>query len=156
MVYGLDDKPIAEVDALSNISSATATCASPTLIALNPLARSTANKQKHEQSSFNVSNQAFYEISILLANSFIKSTTLLAQALVTNTQVEAIPTTCASELSIFFLDKRLSRMESRLTDVQSGLEARLGDIIGLLDRILTAMGIGTRENRKEAQAGENN
>lgn len=156
MVFGLDDEPIAGVDTPSNTSSATATRASSTSIALNPLARSTVNKRKHEQSSINASNQAFYETSMLLANSFKESTTLLAQALVTNTQVEAMSTTRASELSIFSLDERISRIESCLTDVQSGLEAHLGDVTGLLGRILAAVGTGTRENREETQAGENN
>ncbi len=93
---------------------------------------------------------------MLLANSFKESTTLLAQALVTNTQAETMSTTCASELSISPLDKRISTMESCLTDVQSGLEAHLEDVTGLLGRILAAVGTGTRKNRQEIQAGKNN
>lgn len=86
---------------------------------------------------------------MLLANSFKESITLLAQALATNTQVEAMPSTYIFEPSIFLLDKRISRMESHLTDMQSGLKARLGDMTGLLGRILAAVDTGTRENREK-------
>lgn len=48
IVFGLDDEPIPELDAPSNTSSATATRASLTSIALNPLARSTAQKRKYK------------------------------------------------------------------------------------------------------------
>ncbi len=84
---------------------------------------------------------------MLLANSFKESTTLLVQMLLTNTQAEAMPSTCASEPSIFSLNERILGMESCLTDVQSGLEARLGDMTGLLGRILATVGTGTRQNR---------
>lgn len=48
MVFGLDDKPIAGVNAPSITSLAIATHASSISITLNPLVRSIANKQKYE------------------------------------------------------------------------------------------------------------
>lgn len=48
MVFGLNDEPIPGVDSPSNAPSAAGICASSAFIALNPLARLTANKQKHE------------------------------------------------------------------------------------------------------------
>lgn len=51
MVFGLDDESISRVEALSNTPSATEIYAFSVSIALNPLACSTANKQKHEQAA---------------------------------------------------------------------------------------------------------
>lgn len=171
MVFGLDDEPIPGVDAPSNASSATAARTSSTSIALNPLARSTAHKRKHEQSSANA-DQASND-AMLLAHSFKESTAVLAQALLSKNQTKLLPTH-ASEASlptnINSLDDRILRMEtcltemqhgmdsrlmevestmsSRLAEVQQNMEARLGDVTGLLGRILAA--VGTKQGGDDA------
>lgn len=43
-------------------------------------------------------------------------------------------------------------MSSRLIKVQQNMETRLGDVTGLLDRILTAVSIDGNQGRDEAQA----
>lgn len=48
IVFGLNDELIPGVDSPSNTSSAAGICASLAFISLNPLARLTANKEKHE------------------------------------------------------------------------------------------------------------
>ena len=80
MVFGLDDEPIPGVDAPSN--SSTTVPRSSSSIALNPLARATANKQKREDSATPSANdvQTSRE-NDALANSFEKATNVLAEAL---------------------------------------------------------------------------
>ena len=135
MVFGLDDEPIPGVDAPSN--SSTAAPRSSSSIALNPLARATANKRKREDSATPSANDVqVSRENDALANSFEKATNVLAEAL-RNRGPE--PATAAT---ISALNDRILRMESRLTDVQSNMEARLGDVTGMLGKILAAVGEG--------------
>lgn len=58
------------------------------------------------------------------------------------------------------MDSRLMEvqniMSSRFAEVQQNMEARLGDVTGLLGRILAAVGTGTsRQAGDKAQAGNN-
>ncbi|MCJ1348862.1 hypothetical protein MMC31_007095, partial [Peltigera leucophlebia] len=135
MVFGLDDEPIPGVDAPSNSSIAAPRLSSS--IALNLLARATANKRKREDSATPSANdvQTSRE-NDALANSFEKATNVLAKAL-QNRGLE--PTTAAT---ISALNDQILRMESWLTDVQSNMEARLGDVTGMLGKILAAVGEG--------------
>lgn len=165
MVLGLEDEPILGVDVPSNTLFSIATCVSSASIALNPLARSSANKQKHKQSANRDSNQALTNVMIM-ANSLKKSIAVLAQILLAQNQTQVLSTsTSKAFLSTSPLDDRISKMESRLTDVknmmnsrlgevQQNMVARLGDVTGLLGKILAAVGTGGNQGRDGAQASK--
>ena len=161
MVFSLDDEPIPGIDAPSNALSGIATRASSASIALNPLARSSTNKRKHEQSASGDFNQASNN-AMIMANSLKKSTAILAQALLAQNQMQILSTSVSeASLSTSSLDDRISKMESRLTDVQNtmnsrlgevqqNMEARLGDVTGLLGKILAAVGTSSNQGGDRA------
>lgn len=136
MVFKLDEKPIPGIDAPSKFLSVTATRTPSASIALNPLARSTAHKQKFNQSTSNV-DQAFHN-AILLAHGFKESTTVFAQTLLNKNQTEFLPTR-ASEVSppISSLDDRILRMEFCLTEVQSGIDTQFMEIQNTIGSLST-------------------
>lgn len=166
IVFGLDDEPIPRVDAPSNAPSAAGTRTSSASIVLNLLARLTANKQKHKQTGNADSNHALNNF-MLLANSFKESIAVLAQALLTQNPTELLSTRTSEAFppaTTSFLDDRISKMESRLTEVQNtmssrlieiqkNMETRLGDVTGLLGRTLAAVSTDGNQARDEAQAG---
>lgn len=164
MVFGLNDEPIPGVDALSNASSDIATCASSVSIVLNPLTRSSANKRKHKQSASGDPNQASNN-AMLMANSLKESIAVFAQALLAQNQIQVLSTNVSkASCSLPSLDDKISRMESRLTDVQNtmnsqlaeiqqNMEVRLEDVTSLLGRILAAVGTGSNQGGDGAQAG---
>ena len=135
MVFGLDDEPIPGVDAPSN--SSTTVPRSSSSIALNPLARATANKQKREDSATPSANDVQTSCeNNALANSFEKATNVLTEALQNRGPEPATAATISPH------NDRILRMKSRLTDVQSNIEARLGDVTGMLRKILPVVGEG--------------
>lgn len=81
MIFDLYDKPISRVDAPFNALSAITTDTFSASIILNLLERLIANKWKHKQFSIDF-NQASHN-AMLLANSFKKSISILAQTLLT-------------------------------------------------------------------------
>ena len=168
MAFGLDDEPIPGVDTPSNALSAIKTRISLASIILNPLARLTANKQKHKQATGDANpNQALNNF-MLLTNSIKEFISILAQALLTQNPTKVLSTHASKAFLsaiTFFLDDRILRIEScltkvqntmssRLIKVQENMEMRLGNMSGLLGRILVAMGIGGNQSRDEAQAGK--
>lgn len=119
MVFGLDDEPIPGVDALSNALSVVGTRTSSASIALNLLARLTANKRKHKQAGNADPNQASNNF-MLLANSFKKSTAILTQALLTQNLTKLLSTHTSEAFPLATtssLDDRISKIESCLTEV---------------------------------------
>lgn len=161
IVFGLDDEPIPQVDAPSNSSSAIATCAFLASIALNPLARSIAYKQKYKKSTANA-GQASHN-AMFLANNFKESIAVLAQALLSKNQSELLHTRASeASLPISSLDDKILKTESCLMEVQSGINSRfmqvqstrgswlvevqqnmeacLRNVTGLLGRILASVG----------------
>lgn len=86
---------------------------------------------------------------MLLADSFKESTAVLASALVARSQTDSAiaskPTVVAIDaqereaIATAALNQRIFNMKTRLGKVQSNMEARLGDVTGMLGRILAAV-----------------
>lgn len=115
MVFGLDDKLILGLNALSNTLLTIAICASSTSIALNLLAYLTAQKRQYKQSNVNT-NQA-PNGAILLTNSFKKSTAALTQTLISKNEMQSSVTADSLFITINFLDDKILRIETRLIEV---------------------------------------
>lgn len=153
MVFGLDDEPIPGVDAWSSSSDARQ-------LLLNPLAHAAPTNE-------NVRIEALSEAT-LLAESFKESTNVLAQALMwgkspispaANAMSSVAPSTPlvastqehTSASGPWALDQKIKNIEVhlnevqsgmgvRLTEVQSNFNARQGEVMGMLDRVLAAIG----------------
>ncbi len=145
MVFGLDDEPIVGIEATPGLPSGSS-------IALNP----TRKRKRDEASGSGPSQDA-----ILLSETFERSTTILAEALVRAERASSLPARPAAPVptavsagptessrvgldsSTQVLDKKISDMENR---IEEKMENRWNDMQGKLDRILAAIDVLSNNN----------
>ena len=105
MVFGLDDEPIAGIESMPGVVTG-----SNASIALN-----SARKRKREEGNGPSSN------AILLSETFERSTTVLAQALVKAQELSLLPAASTFSTS----DNSAAGIEKKITEIEHCIEARI-------------------------------